>query len=420
VGFQLEREFVLNSRDMTNRFLRGPSSAAAAAINTLGIDLLQKTGKPNANVLFSPYSIQSALAMAFAGAEDATRDEMAEALHFPNVDADLHQSFSDLHKALNAAMEQSAAISQRAKQRGQTYDSITLTIANHLFGQTGFDFRLPFLALLKDNYDAPFEPMDFISDSAAATRQINGWVESQTRSRIRNLIPDGALDSLTRLVLVNAVYLKAPWAKKFEASETRPGQFRVNGGKGFEVPMMGQREKFQYGKGEGFSMLLLPYGSFQLVFLIILPDEMDGLASIEAKLSPNMNADSVNMESCDVTLRMPKFKIEPPMIPLGQTLQALGMKSAFDNPRGSANFERMAPRRPNDYLALSEVYHKTFLNLDEEGTEAAAATALGAFLGAIRQPTKQVDVNVDRPFIFAIQHQPTGAILFLGHIADPR
>jgi serpin B len=262
--------------------------------------------------------------------------------------------------------------------------------------------------------------MDFINGSAAATKQINQWVEDQTRNRIRNLIPDGALDQLTRLVLVNAIYLKAPWAEKFEKSATQSGPFRVNGTKSVEVPMMGQRKEFAYGKGNGFSLLMLPYSNYEFVFLVILPDKIDGLASVEAKLSPNLNFDSVKLESCDVTLRMPKFKIEPPGTPLGQTLQVLGMKSAFDNPRGSANFARIAPRRPDDYLALTEVYHKTFLKLDEEGTEAAAATAMAVATLGIHKPPKPVTVNVDHPFLFAIRHQPSGAILFLGHVTDPR
>jgi serpin B len=397
-----------------------PSSAAVTAVNTLGINLLHKIGKPDANVLVSPYSIQSALAMAYAGAEGTTRDEMAKVLHYSKDDSEVHQSFAALRKALDAVIQQSAVDSQQAKQYRQTNDPITLTVANRLFGQSGYDFRPPFLALVKDSYDAPFEPMDFINGAAAATKEINQWVEDQTRKRIRNLIPDGALGPLTRLVLVNAVYLKAPWAEKFAASATKPGLFHVNGGKGVEVPMMGQREEFAYGKGNGFSLLMLPYSSYELVFLIILPDKVDGLASVEAKLSASMNVDSVKMEKCDVTLRMPKFKIEPPMIPLGQTLQALGMKSAFDNPHGSANFERIAPRRLDDYLALTEVYHKTFLKLDEEGTEAAAATAMKFVTLGLHEPLKPVTVNVDHPFLFAIQHQPTGAILFIGHVTDPR
>lgn len=394
-------------------------SAAANAINSLGVDLLHRVGMPDENALISPYSIQSALVMAYAGADGTTRDEMAKVLHYPKDESQLHQSFAALRKTLNKAIEQSELVSARERQYGQTNAPLTLVVANRLFGQRGYDFREPFLTLLKDNYSAPFEDMDFINRSALAKQRINEWVEDQTRKRIRDLIPDGALGPLTRLVLVNAIYLKAPWAEKFEASATKPGLFHVNGGKGVEVPMMSQRKEFLYRKGNGFSVVRLPY-NYQFVFLIILPDNVNGLATLEAKLSPGLNTELVKFENCDVTLHLPKFKLEPPMMPLSQTLQALGMKSAFDHPRGSADFERMAPRKPDDYLALSEVFHKTFLKLDEEGTEAAAATALTAIAMGIHEPPKPVEMNVDHPFIFAIRHEPTRAILFLGHVTDPR
>jgi serpin B len=397
-----------------------PPSAAANAINSLGVDLLHRVGKPDENALLSPYSIQTAMVMAYAGADGTTREEMAKALHYPKDESELHRSFTGLRKELNRLVQQSELISARQKEYGQTNDPLTLVIANCLFGQRGYDFREPFLALVKDNYGAPFQDMDFVNRSELATRTINEWVEDQTRKRIQNLIPDGALDHLTRLVLVNAIYLKAPWAEKFEASATKPGLFHVNGGKGIEVPMMSLRKEFAYGKGNGFSVVMLPYSNYQLVFLIILPDKVNGLAAVEAKLSPGLNMEAVKFENCDVTLHMPKFKLEPPMMPLGQTLQSLGMKSAFDIPRGSANFERMAPRKPEDYLALSEAYHKTFLKLDEDGTEAAAATALVAMASGIHEPPKQVEMNIDHPFIFAIRDEPSGAILFLGHVTDPR
>lgn len=397
-----------------------PGSPAAAAINSLGIDLLQRTGKPDANALLSPYSIQSAMAMAYAGADGATRDEMAKVLHYPKDEAKLLLSLSALRKALDEAARQSAKESAQVRKYGMTNDPFTLTVANRLFGQAGYDFRKPFLDLLKDTYDAPFEPLDFVHNSRAAAGHINDWVETQTRQRISNLIPDGALNDLTRLVLVNAIYLKVPWAEEFEASATKPGMFHVKGGDGVEVPMMTQRNEFPYGKGDGFSLLQLPYSGYQILFLIILPDKVDGLAAVEAKLTAALFGGSTKWEQRDVTLYMPRLKLEPPVLPLGQTLQALGMKTAFDKPLHSANFDRMAPRRPDDYLALSEVFHKTFLKLDEKGTEAAAATGLVAVAGGIHEPKKAIEVKVDHPFLFAIQQRSSGACLFLGRVTDPR
>jgi len=395
------------------------NSAAAKAINAFGIDLLRKTGKPNANVLISPYSIQSAMAMAYAGADGVTRDEMARVLHYPKDEGELDRSFAELRRMLEREAKESAARSEARKKYGDTNDPVTLSIANRLFGQSGYDFRAPFLALLKDSYDAPFEPMDFIGGASAATGRINGWVENQTHGHIRGIIPDGVLNSLTRLVLVNAVYLKAPWGEKFSVSLTKSGAFHLTEGKGVKVPMMNRTDDFPYAKGKGFSMVKLPYSGYKLWFLIILPDKLDGLAEAEPKLSPMAIAEA-NWQMHEVTLQMPRLRLEPEPLALSQTLQALGMKTAFDKPPGSANFDRMAPRRPNDYLLLSEVFHKTFLKLDEEGTEAAAATAMVAMAMGIHEEPKRVEMKVDHPFLFAIQHAGTGTLLFLGRVADPR
>src|SRR2546422_3087695 len=202
---------------------------AAAAVNALGIDLLKKTSAPDGNALLSPYSIQSALAMAYAGAEGLTREEMAKVLHYPKDEAALHQSFAALRKTLQDVMRRSAESSERERQYSTTNDPLVLTIANRLFGQSGYEFRQSFLGLLNDSYAAPFEPMDFKKDPALAARQINAWVENQTRQRIRNLVTEAALNELTRLVLVNAIYFKAPWDEPFETSATKPGSFYVNG-----------------------------------------------------------------------------------------------------------------------------------------------------------------------------------------------
>jgi serpin B len=218
--------------------LAADSNTAATAINALGLDLLPKVGRSNDNVLLSPYSIQSTLAMTYAGADGATRTEMMRVLHFPQDDAELNRSFAAVRSALDDLAARSAKQAAESRRYGMTNDPIALVTANRLFGQAGFDFRAPFLAVLKDSYGAPLASLDFRKDATGAAKQINDWVATQTRERIRNLIPAGALNDMTRLVLVNAVYLKAPWLHEFDAGNTKPRPFHIGGGKVENVPTM--------------------------------------------------------------------------------------------------------------------------------------------------------------------------------------
>jgi serpin B len=342
-------------------FASESTSTAAKAINSLGVDLLAKTAKPNQNALLSPYSIQSALAMTYAGADGVTRAEMAKTLHYPTNDAELHGSFAALRNALNDVAQRSLQRSEQIKKWGEAEDPITLNMANRLFGQTGYNFRPAFLDFVKEKYTAPFEPMDFIHNSAAARKQINSWVEEKTQQRIKDLIPNGALNDLTRLVLVNAIYLKASWAEQFLISSTKPRPFHSENA-GAEVPTMMQQHSFGYEKHPGFSLVTVPYNDREIQFVILLPDKTDGLPALEKSLTPTLLAACTNLPWHELVLYLPKFKLELPSIPLGKELKNLGMKSAFDEPLGSANFDRIAPRRPNDYLSISEVFHKAFLN----------------------------------------------------------
>ncbi len=402
-------------------FAADTASTAATAVNALGIDLLHQVGGTGANNLLSPYSIQTALAMTYAGADGTTREELMKVLHYPSDEAALHRSFAELQKALGEVLQRSLLLAKRSKHYGLNNEPIKLAIANRLFGQQGYEFREPFLALTKTNYDAPFKALDFMHDAGGATKTINDWVAQQTMQRIQNLIPSPP-DDLTRLVLVNAIYLKAPWAEPFPEYFTKPRPFHVAGGAAVDVPTMNMVKTFGYEKRDGFTAVTIPYNGGDIQFLILLPDDVNGLAQLEARLTADTLASCAALPERDVNLFLPKFKIAPPTVLLSQSLQALGMKTAFDIPEGSANFDRMAPRRPNDYLYISAVFHKTFLNLDENGTEAAAATAVAmSNLSEIQmEKPKPVEVNVDRPFLFAIQHRASGACLFLGHVADPR
>ena len=395
---------------------------AATATNQLAVDLHRQLATGDENLCVSPYSIQSALAMTFAGADGETRTEMAHVLHFPN-DGDVPASFSALQHSLEGMSAKTAELAKESKKFGGPSEPITLTIANRLFAQKGYQFRQAFLALVKQNYGGAFEPLDFVTDASGATQHINKWVADQTRNRIRDLIPSGALNKLTRLVLANALYLKAPWADSFSEKATRPEPFHVRGSTAVDVPTMNKEAHFGFAKREGFIAVSLPYVGNDLQFLVLLPDDVNGLRALESKLTESMLAESAKLETREeIDLHLPKFKFEPPTITLADKLQALGMKSAFDVPRGSANFDGIAPRKPNDYLYISNVFHKTFIAVDEKGTEAAAATAvvmMKATAMAGSKP-KPIEVKVDRPFLYAIQHIPSGVCLFLGRVTDPR
>ena len=395
---------------------------AATATNQLAVDLHHQLATGDENLCLSPYSIQSALAMTFAGADGETRTEMARVLHLPSdVDA-IHASFASLQRSLEEMAKKTAKIAQDSRRNGGPSEPITLAIANRLFAQTGYDFRDSFRALVKKYYGAPFELLDFRKNAGGARQHINKWVADQTRDRIRDLIPPNGLNATTRLVLANAIYLKAPWYSEFSPTATKPKPFHVRGGAAADVQTMKHLSRFGYAKRNGFTAVALPYSGDDLQFVILLPGKVNGLRTLESKLSADLLAQCAKLETRDVDLELPKFKFEPPTIPLGGKLQALGMKTAFDEPQGSANFDKIAPRKPNDYLAISEVFHKTFIAVDEKGTEAAAATAVAMMAGSARleKPPEPIVVRVDHPFLFAIQHVPSGTCLFLGHVTDPR
>src|SRR2546430_15175977 len=286
---------------------------ATKATNDVAVDLHRQLATGNENLCVSPYSIESALAMTFAGADGETRTEMARVLHFPSDASAVPNSFASLQHSLEEMSVKTAELVKESKRFGGPSEPITLSIANRLFAQKGYDFRESFLALVKQNFGAAFEPMDFVHDSSGATQHINKWVADQTRDRIRDLIPSGALDETTRLVLANALYLKAPWADPFSEKAARPEPFHVHGRAPVDVPMMQKRDKhFGYAKREGYTAVSLPYIGDELQFLVLVPDEVNGLSAVEAKLSAEMLAQCAKLEERDVELHLPKFKLEPP------------------------------------------------------------------------------------------------------------
>src|SRR5438094_3568905 len=395
---------------------------AAKATNELAVDLHRQLATGDENLCISPYSIESALVMTFAGGDGETRTEMARVLHLTN-DSNALASFAALQHSLEQMSTKTAELAKQSKKFGGPSEPITLNIANRLFAQKGYAFREAFLSLVKQNFGGAFEPLDFVANPAAATQHINKWVADQTHDRIRDLIPGGPLDKTTRLVLANALYLKAPWASEFSDNATQPEPFYVRGGTPVNVPTMRKTDsQFGHAKREGYTAVSLPYVGNDLQFVLLLPDEVNGLHALESKLNSDMLAGCAKLQTRDVDLHLPKFKLEPPTLPLAEKFEALGMKTAFDKPQGSANFDKMAPRTPRDYLYISQIFHKTFIAVDEKGTEAAAATAVAMMAGtALRSPPPPpIQVKIDRPFVYAIQHVPSSVCLFLGRVTDPR
>src|SRR6266478_2356049 len=275
---------------------------AAKATNELAVDLHRQLATGDENLCISPYSIESALAMTFAGADGETRTEMARVLHLTN-DSTVPASFAALQHSLQEMSAKTAELVKQSKKFGGPSEPITLNIANRLFAQKGYAFREAYLSLVKQNFGGAFEPLDFIANPAAATQHINKWVTDQTRERIRDLIPGGALDKTTRLVLANALYLKAPWASEFSENATQPKPFHVRGGTPVNIPTMHKTDKhFGYAKREGFTAVSLPYVGNELQFLLLLPDDINDLRALESKLTGDTLAACARLDTHDVDL----------------------------------------------------------------------------------------------------------------------
>lgn len=406
----------------TMALAKADTTVPATATNALGLDLYRlESVKTKGNLLLSPYSIQCALGMTRGGADGQTQTEMAKVLHWGTNADKTARGFGELRGLLEKAAADSARMAEQAKKYDSKFEPLQLRVANRLFGTEEVKFDPGFVERTKTEWAAPLEAMSFAKPERAR-QKINSWVEEQTKERIKELIPRDGINAATRLVLVNALYFKAAWKEEFHDGQTSGLPFYVEGAAAAKVPTMHQQENLGYSKEAGFTAVTLPYTGMALQFLILLPDARDGLPALERKVTAEQLAKLARISmSRKVNLSLPKFKMEPPTLALAEHLKSLGMKTAFDVPPGSANFARMAPRTTEDYLSISEVFHKTFLALDENGTEAAAATAAVPFASAEpEEPDKPLEVHVDHPFLFAIQHRESGACLFLGRVTDPR
>jgi serpin B len=368
--------------------------------STFAFDLYQELKEKEGNLFYSPYSISLALAMTYGGARTETEEQMADALSFILPQDQLHPAFNALSLELDSRGEGA---------EGKDGEGFRLNIVNAIWGQRDYEFLAEFLDLLAVNYGAGLRVLDFINAPEESRITINDWVAEQTEGRIEDLIPQGLINPLTRLVLTNAIYFNAAWLYPFEEDVTEDGIFYLPDGSEVTVPMMSQTESFGYAEGDGYQAVELPYDGEELSMVILLP----ALGQFEA-FEEALNAQQVDgiIDSLDyreVALTMPKFEFDS-SFSLQEALSALGMPIAFST---SADFSGMTGNRE---LYIADVVHKAFVSVDEAGTEAAAATGVVMELTAMPET---VEVTIDRPFIFLIRDIETGAILFVGRTLNP-
>jgi serpin B len=358
------------------------------SINRFTFDLFRTAAKGDGNLFLSPYSVSSALAMVYAGARGETAAQMETVFHLAGQDA-THPAFAYLREKLNAL---------------SSTQTLELEVANSLWSQVDHPFRMDYLAVVQEFYGGEAFPVDFKADTESVRQAINAWAEEQTRGRIGNLVPKGMLDPMTRLVLANAIYFKGEWASRFDPSATRPAPFHLADGSTTEAPAMFQTGRFRAAFSEGLSAIELPYDGNTLSMVVLLNDNPAGppLDMTYGKLA------GLEFHEMEVALQLPRFKIESGL-ELGGTLAAMGMPLAFTD---RADFSGMDGSMN---LSIGAVVHKAFVEVGEEGTEAAAATAVGIRATSLPQP-----FVVDRSFLFLIRENSTGTILFIGRVTDPR
>jgi len=391
--------------------------------NKFALELYAKLRGGEGNLFFSPYSISTALAMTYAGARGETAAQMAQTLRFP-FDEDLVHDERGPDKPRPLMVHryrwESARIAAAfgALQRGLKADSqnggYELTVANALWGQKGYGFLKTFLKLTEKNYGAGLKEVDFIAATESARKTINAWVEKKTRNKIKNLIPKGVLNRLTRLVLTNAIYFKGNWARQFKKDRTKDAPFTLAGGEKVDVPMMNQAADFNYMETEDFQGLELPYVDDELSMIILLPKQNNRPAEFEKTLTlKNLSQWLARLRKRKVIVSVPKFKMTS-QFRLAEVLKSMGMTDAFVP--DVADFSGMNGKRD---LFISAVIHKAYVDVNEEGTEAAAATAVVVGVTSVG-PTRIPVFRADHPFLFLIRDNHSSSILFIGRVMNPK
>ena len=383
----------------TNR----PSSGAqaVAAVNAFAIDVYKQLAAESGNLFFSPYNISSALAMAYAGARGNTAAEMAKALRFTGIETEIHESMKSLQDRLNSI----------------PYEEGILEAANGLWVDELEQIEPGYEALARKNYGAEAKTADFSSKPRESERMINDWVAQKTRDKIRDVF-NGNVSPATKMVLVSAIYFNSAWFAPFKKALTETKPFTAGDGRERGVPMMHREGYYSYGENSDAQWVKIPYRIPGFSMLILLPRENSSFTQmeyLEKKLTSNTLVSwTADMRYIEVDLRMPKFRDER-SYPLKGILQKLGMNAAFDMKK--SDFSGMLQR--SDGFSIDNVVHKTFIEVDEEKTEAAAVTGVFIALGAAPKPPP-VEFNADHPFIYCIVDDNAGGlILFMGRMEQP-
>ena len=398
------------------------SEAAVAAVvegsNRFAFNLYAKLRAKKGNLVFSPYSVWTALAMTYAGARGQTWQQMYRGLHFPchmystaiepPAEGMLLLKAPWAEKRIHATI---AAVVRDLNARGGQ-GAYELVVANRLWGQRGYRFLDPFLELNRTYYGAGLEQVDFARATEAARQTINAWVEDRTRDKIRGLLKVGILTPDVRLVLTNAIHFKGNWTRQFKKEQTADAPFSVSPAKRITVPMMRQTAKFGYAEAEGLQVLELPYVGDELSMVILLPKDTHGLAEIEATLDASaLKGWLSRLRKRKVAVFLPRFRIEFGL-DLKEALKPMGMRVAFD--RDKADFSGMTDNPEGLYIGA--VIHEACVDVNEEGAEAVAATAV------VMKPGNGGGLPVfraDHPFLFLIRDGKTGSILFIGRVMNP-
>jgi serpin B len=374
-------------------------AAVVKGNNAFAVKLYSQLRTQSGNLFFSPESISTALAMTYAGARGDTASEMAKTLHFTLPPERLHPAMGALLSDLNAA-----------------HDGYQLHVADALWAQQGYTFLDDFLKVTRSDYGAGFNQVDFKGATEAARLTINKWIEQKTENKISNLLQPGALKPATRLVLTNAIYFKGDWETPFKKAWTEDDDFHVSRKQTVKAPLMNRTDSFNYFDGGTFQALEIPYQSGELSMIVFLPNDTGGLPALEQSLNAsNMQQWLGQLQSVPkVILTLPKFKMTW-QFELSDTLGAMGMPQAFGT---QADFSGMTGGR--DFF-ISAVIHKAYVDVNEEGTEAAAATATEMVEMAMQRPDRPQPIvfRADHPFIFLIRDNRSGGILFMGRVIDP-